>query len=440
MQSTERSQNMKTIFSLMILIMVVQVLSLHISFAQCSVSSNILTENFNSPTGAGSCTGPGDGLSTGTLPTGQTKGAYAASCSGSISITNNVDHCEAAAADVWKTSSNTGNGGGVGNYALFVDPCGSVPNGSIWCKSVSVTAGQKYNFSAMFSSPWEEEKANDPDVYFTIGGVQVGSSLLIEQYTSTGPMPYESYCYTYTIPTSGTMDFCINVKQRTGGTATTPGSGSYGADGQGNDVLVDDIKIDLVTGGGCTSGSACTVTTPVELIIFEAKDLSGGSAFLHWTTASEKDAEYFSVEKSLDGLNFTEIGMVNAKGTSNNIVNYKFDDYHFNKTCYYRLRMVDKDGSYKYSSVQFLETGNNYARVIKTESGEMEIRVSVNEDTRWNIAVYSLLGQEYANQKVRLTKGDNTLLKGISWGEKSAKILRITSEDGEVILSEIIVW
>ena len=103
--------------------------------------------------------------------------------------------------------------------------------------------------------------------------------------------------------------------------------------------------------------------------------------------------------------------------------------------------MVDKDDSYEYSGIQFLQTDdNNYARVIKTESGEIEIRAVVNEDTQWNIGVYSLLGQEYFNQNMPLTKGDNTLLKGISFGEKSAKILRITDQDGSVILSQVVVW
>jgi hypothetical protein len=50
------------------------------------------------------------------------------------------------------------------------------------------------------------------------------------------------------------------------------------------------------------------------------------------------------------------------------------------------------------------------------------------------------MGQEYFNEKVSLVKGENTILKQISGGEQSAKIVRITSLDGSVILSEVIVW
>jgi hypothetical protein len=238
------------------------------------------------------------------------------------------------------------------------------------------------------------------------------------------------------------VDFCINLKQRTGGSSGTPGSGSYGADGQGNDILIDNIKIELITGSGCTSGAACTfIPTPVELIMFEAKELSGSSAFLHWSTASEKNSSYFSIEKSEDGINFTEIGIVNAQGTSNNIVNYEFDDSHFNRSSYYRLKIIDKNGSFKYSSLTFLKNDIN-VRIISSldTKEELQIKAIVAEDAQWNLAVYSLLGQEYLNEKVSLKKGENTILKQVSGGEQSAKIVRITSAGGAVILSEVIVW
>jgi hypothetical protein len=418
-------------------------------FSQCNTSSTPFFENFNSPPSPSSCTGPGGGSRTSTLPAGQTKGSMAATCGSSVDITNNLDQCDAAAADSWRDLTNSGaDGGGSGDYVLAIDPCSGVPDGSVWCTSLSVTAGQYYNFSAMIASPWLAEKQNDPDVYFSIGTTanptggtnKVGSSILLEQYTSSGPTAFSQMCRTYQMPTTGTYNFCINIKQRTGGTATTPGSGSYGGDGQGNDIIVDDIKIDLVSGAGCTSGSACTVTLPVELITFEGEKVSGNTALLKWVTATEKNSAYFSIEKSEDGVNFSEIGIVNAQGSSNNIVNYQYNDNHFNKSFYYRLKMLDLDGSYKYSSVRFIETGNDYARIVKTESGDMEIRALVNEDTQWNIGVYSLLGQDYFHKNIQLAKGENTLLRGMVFGEKSPKILRIMAEDGTVILSQVVIW
>jgi hypothetical protein len=417
------------------------------SFSQ----TNIFFQNFNS--GAGTFNTGATGTAAGT----ETKGAYAASYSSKVEISNNMDACCAAGPDDWRKNLTvspglppTGNDGGTSSdYAMLVD--GAMINGSFWCVSVTVAPGEIYNFSAFYTSPWLQDKANDPGLYFTINGVQLGSMAIVDQYNPTtgAPQPYtEQECY-YKIPTgtSGSVQFCLNLMESNNctGLPTTVVAGGcdYPATvsaGQGNDILVDDISITKYTGGttsGCTY--AGTTVTPVELLSFTGSKVADHITLM-WVTALEENSSYFSIEKSDDGINFSEIGTVNAQGNSSNPVTYEFEDRQFNSGSYYRLRMVDKDGSYKYSSVQFLETGSNYARIIRTESGEMEIIASVNEDTRWNIAVYSLLGQEYANQNVQLTKGDNTLLEGLSLGEKSAKILRITSEDGALILSEIIVW
>jgi hypothetical protein len=279
-------------------------------FSQCSVSSNILTEDFNSPTGTFGCGGggAGPGYKTSTLPTGQTKGEYATACGGSVTITNHSEDCQSAGADTWKTETATGYGGGASNYALFIDACDNATyaDASVWCYSTSVSANEKYNFSAMLSSPWLEEKVNDPDVYFTVeinGGskVQLGSTVMIEQYTSSGATPYQQNCGTYTIPagtTSGsTAKFCINVKQRMNDPdAATPGGGSYGPSQAGNDVLVDNITIDKVTGSGCgTSGGVCSNTAnPITLLNFNALK-NGSQVAINWQTATEINNDYFTV-------------------------------------------------------------------------------------------------------------------------------------------------
>jgi hypothetical protein len=438
------------IHKLKLLIFLISLLGQNTGFSQCAGYGTTFTENFNDNTvTTNNTTGPSSGwYKEASLDANQNLGSYAAACGGQTKITNNIYGCCHAASDNWKSNSTadptkptTGNDAGdATDFAFFVDGCGSVPNGSVWCTSITVAPGEIYDFSAYLSSPWNQDKANDPQVYFTINGVTITPATVVDEYNGTLnlPTPYaQQGCY-YTIPagTSGSVSFCINMSQESAGVYPV-------ANGQGNDILVDDIAIHKITSvTGCPSIGTCPPPTaaPVELLSFDAKKTSNNSASLMWATASEKNSSYFSIEKSDDGINFSEIGIARAQGTSNNIVNYKFDDNYFKGICYYRLKMVDQDGSFTYSSVQFLETGNSSARIIKTESGEMEIRTSVNEDTRWNIAVYSLLGQEYTNQNVQLTKGENTLLKGVSWGERSAKIVRITSLDGSVILSQVAIW
>jgi hypothetical protein len=76
------------------------------------------------------------------------------------------------------------------------------------------------------------------------------------------------------------------------------------------------------------------------------------SVELNWKTASEINAKEFQVERMDNGGNFIQIGSVKAAGNTNKLTAYSFIDFTANKQSirYYRLRMVDFDGKYKYSN------------------------------------------------------------------------------------------
>ncbi len=68
-----------------------------------------------------------------------------------------------------------------------------------------------------------------------------------------------------------------------------------------------------------------------------------------WRTGEEVDVQHFVVERSTDGENFTAIGTVPAKGSNSD---YRYEDAslsHFKSVFYYRLKIVDKDGSFEYT-------------------------------------------------------------------------------------------
>jgi hypothetical protein len=88
---------------------------------------------------------------------------------------------------------------------------------------------------------------------------------------------------------------------------------------------------------------------PVTWLNFYAK-ANLTNVVLAWATASEKDNDYFDVERSLDGIEFTAIGRVYGAGNSLTQKAYSFtDDYPFTGTAYYRLKQVDFNGEYDYS-------------------------------------------------------------------------------------------
>jgi len=92
---------------------------------------------------------------------------------------------------------------------------------------------------------------------------------------------------------------------------------------------------------------------PVTLLHFTAKKNDVSSTLLTWATSLEINSDYFEVQTSADAIAWTNIGRVSAQGTSNHITNYEW--IHPNPVMginYYRLYMVDFDGSAEYSLIR----------------------------------------------------------------------------------------
>jgi hypothetical protein len=105
-----------------------------------------------------------------------------------------------------------------------------------------------------------------------------------------------------------------------------------------------------------TPGSSLVVI-PVELTTFTGS-LINEKAALQWETATERNTKAFIVEKSINAKDFAPIGTVLAKG-GNRLTNYNFDDVKLNEDInYYRLKMMDNDGSFKYSNTIAIKLGS----------------------------------------------------------------------------------
>jgi uncharacterized protein (TIGR02145 family) len=91
---------------------------------------------------------------------------------------------------------------------------------------------------------------------------------------------------------------------------------------------------------------------PVELTSFNAS-VTNGNVKLNWNTATELNTSSFDVEKNTDGnTSWQKIASVKASGNSSSPVSYSYIDKIANAGKYnYRLKMIDNDGSYKYSSI-----------------------------------------------------------------------------------------
>ena len=100
---------------------------------------------------------------------------------------------------------------------------------------------------------------------------------------------------------------------------------------------------------GCTYSDQVTLEVfeylPVELLSFDVNCVGENLKEISWSTASERNSAYFSIEKSSDGINWNEINKVQAAGNSTSILQYSMiDNFKDENTIYYRLNQVDNDG------------------------------------------------------------------------------------------------
>jgi hypothetical protein len=162
------------------------------------------------------------------------------------------------------------------------------------------------------------------------------------------------------------------------------------------------------TSSNWISHSFTTTTLPIQLTSFTAVKKQSG-VLLEWTTASENNSAKFEVERSADGRAFTRIATVTAAGESAQKLNYTAEDMNpVNSVNYYRLKLIDKDGSYRYSPVVSV-SWNKKSAVSVTLAPQpmrdvMNVRVNgIAEKT--SFVIYDLSGNKLKTYAVAANTG-----------------------------------
>lgn len=109
----------------------------------------------------------------------------------------------------------------------------------------------------------------------------------------------------------------------------------------------------------------CGIALPIELISFEAK-LNNRQVDIHWATASEQNNDFFTIERSADGLNWEIVTTAAGAGNSIYRIDYAaYDSRPLSGISYYRLKQTDFDGAFEYSNIVSVFNGNEAVQLIK---------------------------------------------------------------------------
>ncbi len=161
-----------------------------------------------------------------------------------------------------------------------------------------------------------------------------------------------------------------------------------------------------------------SIILPITLLDFTGKE-NAGKNLLNWNTASESNSSYFSIERSTDALNFSSIGHVNASGFSSTEVKYNFTDATpIPGVNYYRLVMIDKDGSSAYSKIVSITNKINHSIDIKhidlfARSNTMSLIINSTKTQTANLSIIDVSGRTILNTQIFLQNGNNVISKNI---------------------------
>ncbi|WP_304064217.1 T9SS type A sorting domain-containing protein [Pedobacter glucosidilyticus] len=183
-----------------------------------------------------------------------------------------------------------------------------------------------------------------------------------------------------------------------------------------------------------------STTLPVALTDFVVKAFSN-SVVLNWKTASEEKFNGFEVEHRTDNADFKAINGAFVSGGKNT---YSYTHNNpANGNNYYRLKMVDQDGTFEYSDIQAVQFDLAGADVKiqcypNPVTDQLNIRFNAHTVGEAIISLQDLQGRTISQTKVNATSGDNQSVMNTSSLNKGVYLVSI-SLNGKVLDSQKIV-
>jgi hypothetical protein len=266
---------------------------------------------------------------------------------------NLTHYCDCADNLLLLTLDKTGSGAVIPDNGIKVKVGGGASYYTNGTGFVTNTHG-----TAMFNRWWSVTPTTQPTAsvkvrtYYTTGDYTAVNGTL----TSNGkaPMGSESQMFFYKVTDTMLGEFpavsaigADKVVLIT--TGLSAGLSSWVKGTFGEDSYAEFLVSSFSGGGG---GGSPSEALPVTLVSFNARK-NEQEVHLSWSTSSESNTSYFAIERSVDGRVWNKIGDEPATGESTGLKNYTYSDVRpFSGKNYYRLRTIDRDGTFALSRIE----------------------------------------------------------------------------------------
>ncbi len=185
------------------------------------------------------------------------------------------------------------------------------------------------------------------------------------------------------------------------------------------------------------TGNGNGTPLPISLIDFDAQPVLE-NVEVTWTTASETNNDYFTIERSKDGVNFKAFAVIDGAGNSNAMLNYKVMDFEpFEGLSYYRLMQTDFDGKFEYSDIKAVNfvkpsQGQNWSVYPNPSNlNGINITTAALKSDLINLSLTDVTGKLVYNKTISVDKQGDT--KFIEFDQVGTGIYYLTISEGDFI-------
>lgn len=189
-----------------------------------------------------------------------------------------------------------------------------------------------------------------------------------------------------------------------------------------------------------------TTPLPIDLIYFRAQN-EDKSVDLFWETATETNNDFFTIERSLDGINFESIANIKGAENSSIALTYQFTDTNpLSGTSYYRLKQTDYDGqseSFNSVAVNHEEVGVELVNLQITSSIFSEsFTITFNQITNEliTISLFDLSGHSVYSSTNQTTKGYNAFTFSSIELLKSGTYILILRNENKILAATKVIY
>ena len=153
--------------------------------------------------------------------------------------------------------------------------------------------------------------------------------------------------------------------------------------------------------------------TPVTMTSFNGR-YSNGTALLDWQTSQEFNSDHFELFRSSNGQDFNLVANVKSAGNSSVVKNYSYQDNTINggQYVYYRLKQVDVNGKYVFSSIVKIALGSkaNLEVFPNPFVTNFTTSFSATKTADATLILRNTIGQPMFQKTIKVNKGNNSVL------------------------------